>query len=242
MTDTAPLTDTGPVGPVPPARVRRHRMLTGVGALGSATALAVLAGCGSSTPTPEPASSPTTAAARTEADCSAKALLEAMPRGATMTRFDCATEGREHWAAAEVEPGNTVFFLRWDKTRWLAEDSDSVCGTASAGVPSSLLTYCSTPRPTPTGSRPASPTPRPAPAEACTSQKILAALPGGATMQQFSCAEVDGTRWAAARVNPGPTVFFLQWDGRRWNAQDSDSVCGTASAGLPQTLLRYCQK
>jgi hypothetical protein len=60
-------------------------------------------------------------------------------------------------------------------------------------------------------------------------------------MEKFECARVDGTEWAAARVNPGPTVFFLQWDGTKWNAQDSDSVCGTASAGLPQSLLSYCE-
>jgi hypothetical protein len=238
VTDIAPSPAT--VRPALRARLRRPGRRGVASALGVGVALAALAGC-SATPSPQPTGSPTTSAARTEADCSSKALLAALPRGATMKRFDCATEGREHWAAAEVEPGNTVFFLRWHQTSWLAEDSESVCGTASAGVPSSLLTYCSTPQPSPTRSRSGSPSPRPDPAEACTSQKILAALPGGATMQQFSCAEVGGTQWAAARVDPGPTVFFLQWDGRRWNAQDSKSVCGTASAGLPETLLQYCR-
>ncbi len=52
-------------------------------------------------------------------------------------------------------------------------------------------------------------------------------------MQEFTCADVSGKLWAAARVNPGDTVFFLQWNGTKWNAEDSDSVCGTASAGLP---------
>ena len=46
---------------------------------------------------------------------------------------------------------------------------------------------------------------------------------------------------AAAEVSPGNTVFFLQWNGSSWNAEDSDSVCGTASAGLPETLLAYCK-
>ena len=59
-------------------------------------------------------------------------------------------------------------------------------------------------------------------------------------MQKFTCADVAGTPWAAARVEPGTTVFFLQWTGTSWNAEDSDSVCGTASAGLPPKLLAYC--
>jgi hypothetical protein len=74
----------------------------------------------------------------------------------------------------------------------------------------------------------------------CSSQVILSALPGGATMQEFTCAKVGDTEWAAARVSPGDTVFFLQWNGTKWNAQDSQSICGTASAGLPQSLLSYC--
>jgi hypothetical protein len=60
-------------------------------------------------------------------------------------------------------------------------------------------------------------------------------------MQEFTCADVGGKLWAAARVDPGETVFFLQWNGSKWNAQDSNSVCGTASAGLPQSLLSYCK-
>ena len=75
----------------------------------------------------------------------------------------------------------------------------------------------------------------------CSSQAILSALPGGATMQEFTCAKVGDTEWAAARVSPGDTVFFLRWNGTKWNAEDSQSICGTASAGLPQSLLSYCK-
>jgi hypothetical protein len=75
----------------------------------------------------------------------------------------------------------------------------------------------------------------------CSSEAILSALPGGSTMQKFDCAKVGDTDWAAAEVNPGSTVFFLQWNGIGWNPEDTDSVCGNASAGLPQSLLAYCQ-
>jgi hypothetical protein len=75
----------------------------------------------------------------------------------------------------------------------------------------------------------------------CSSQAILSALPGGASMQEFTCAKVGDTEWAAARVSPGDTVFFLRWNGTKWEAEDSQSICGTASAGLPQSLLSYCR-
>lgn len=108
---------------------------------------------------------------------------------------------------------------------------------------------CGSPSPSPSVDTPiASPTTSPTSSATgsgttpnCSSEAIVSALPGGATIEKFDCATVDGTEWAAARVSPGPTVFFLQWDGTKWNAQDSDSVCGTASAGLPEVLLAYCE-
>ena len=59
------------------------------------------------------------------------------------------------------------------------------------GLPQSLLSYCK-----------AGPSSSTSPATAaCTSEAILAALPGGATMQKFTCADVSG-KLAAARVSP----------------------------------------
>ena len=141
-----------------------------------------------------------------------------------MQKFTCADVSGKLWAAARVSPGNTVFFLQWNGTKWNAQDSQSICGTASAGLPQSLLSYCKA-APSSSPTRPVT--------EACTSEAILAALPAGATMDEFTCADVGGKLWAAARVSPGDTVFFLQWNGTKWNAQDSQSICGTASAGLP---------
>ncbi len=182
-------------------------------------------GSSSSNSSDTPRSSHTTSSkdSKTKADCSSHAILSALPGGATMQEFTCAKVDDTEWAAARVSPGDTVFFLRWNGTKWNAEDSDSVCGTASAGLPQSLLSYCK-----------AGPSSSTSPATAaCTSEAILAALPAGAEMQRFTCADVSGKLWAAARVSPGDTVFFLQWNGTKWNAEDSDSVCGTASAGLP---------
>ena len=214
---------------------RRTALAVGIGSV----ALISLAACGSSssseaTPTP---SSPATSSSSnvpsgsdTQAACTSEAILAQLPGGATMQKFNCANAGGQEWAAARVNPGNTVFFLKWDGNAWQAETSGDVCGTASAGVPTELLSYC------------AGPSSSPSPAAAtCTSQALLAQLPGGATMQKYTCASAGGQEWAAARVNPGNTVFFLKWDGKAWQAETSGAVCGTASAGLPAQLLAYCK-
>jgi len=60
-----------------------------------------------------------------------------------MEKFTCAEAGSEYWAAAEVKPGPTVFFLKWSGSTWDVMTSDEVCGTASAGLPDKLLDYCS---------------------------------------------------------------------------------------------------
>ena len=75
----------------------------------------------------------------------------------------------------------------------------------------------------------------------CTSESLLSALPGGADMVKFNCADAGGQEWAATTVNPGNTVFFLRWNGNAWDAMTSGDVCGTASAGLPDQLLSYCK-
>jgi co-chaperonin GroES (HSP10) len=215
------------------ARNRRVLLnLTVVPVLGLVLAFSAC-GSPSSSSSDTPSSSPTTSStgSKTKADCSSQAILSALPGGATMQEFTCAKVGDTEWAAARVSPGDTVFFLQWNGTKWNAEDSQSICGTASAGLPQSLLSYCK-----------AGPSSSTSPATAaCTSEAILAALPAGATMQKFTCADVSGKLWAAARVSPGDTVFFLQWNGTKWNAEDSQSICGTASAGLPQSLLSYCK-
>jgi hypothetical protein len=197
--------------------------------------------CGSSTPSSggpattapvaSPTASPSTRPSEKKAECTSEAILAALPGGATMVEFGCADAGDVEWAAARTNPGDTLFFLRWDERRWKAEEADAVCGTASAGIPEALLDYCPVP----------SPSPSPTAAKACTYQSILAALPTGADLVTFTCANVSGTKWAAAQTQPGDTVFFLQWNGSQWSAQDSDSVCGAASAGLPESLLAFCR-
>ncbi len=79
-----------------------------------------------------------------------------------------------------------------------------------------------------------------APAD-CSTESILKALPAGSTMVKYQCADAAGVTWAAAAVNPGPTVFFLQLKNGSWSAQTADEVCGTASAGLPPAIVDFCR-
>lgn len=74
----------------------------------------------------------------------------------------------------------------------------------------------------------------------CTEADLAAALPEGSTVSKYDCADVEGTEWAAVEVSEGPTVFFLTRDGDRWDVSTSDEICGAASAGLPDSLLSYC--
>lgn len=93
---------------------------------------------------------------------------------------------------------------------------------------------------TPAATSAAPTTAAPTQAGGCTAESILAVLPEGATIVRFDCESVSGTEWAAAEVEPGPTVFFLQQRSGTWDVSTSDEICGTASAGLPPKLLDYC--
>ena len=209
----------------------------GVFAAASAMGILALAGCSSnnnSSPTESPttaATSATSSPTNNAASCTEESILNALPSGSTMVRYHCADVSGTQWAAAEISPGPTVYFLEMTGDQWSVSTSDSICGTASAGLPDALLSFCpgSSPTTSPTSS-----------GVSCTASSILGALPSGATMVRYHCANVAGTQWAAARVNPGPTTYFLKSSGSSWNVITKDQVCGTASSGLPESLLAYC--
>ena len=131
-------------------------------ALVAGLSIAALAGCSSSsstsesTPTPtQTAASPVASPAPTETEttptaspttgdlCTEEAILAAIPEGSEMVKFNCADVSGTQWAAVEVQPGPTVFFLQASGDTWDVSTSDEVCGTASAGLPPELLDYCS---------------------------------------------------------------------------------------------------
>jgi len=76
----------------------------------------------------------------------------------------------------------------------------------------------------------------------CTKVSILAALPAGLTMDKFQCAIASPSMWAAARVKPGPTVFFLQTTSGPWKVSTAKQICGKPPAGLPKEIQAFCPK
>jgi len=76
----------------------------------------------------------------------------------------------------------------------------------------------------------------------CTEVSILAALPAGSTMVKYECAIASPTMWAAARVNPGPTVFFLQTTSGAWKVSTAKQICVTPPVGLPKEIQAFCPK
>ncbi len=98
-----------------------------------------------STPTVTPtetAMSPTSSPTETDSLCSEQGILAVLPEGSEMVKYNCADVSGTQWAAVEVNPGPTVFFLQASGGSWDVSTSDEVCGTASAGLPPELLDYC----------------------------------------------------------------------------------------------------
>lgn len=76
----------------------------------------------------------------------------------------------------------------------------------------------------------------------CTKASILAALPAGSAMVKFQCAIASPWMWAAARVKPGPNVFFLQATSGAWKVSKADQICRAPSKSLPKEILAFCPK
>lgn len=108
--------------------------------------------------------------------------------------------------------------------------------TTSSPTPTPTFT---TPTAVPTTTKPTATT-KPVGAQ-CTSSALLAPLPSGAKMITYNCAYAGNEYWAGVKVNPGPTVYFEKAVNNKWTVLTKDSVCGTASAGLPPVILNYCK-
>jgi len=61
-------------------------------------------------------------------------------------------------------------------------------------------------------------------------------------MDSYKCEIASPWMWAAARVKPGPRVFFLQNKGAVWKVSTADYVCGAARATIPKEILTFCPK
>lgn len=87
----------------------------------------------------------------------------------------------------------------------------------------------------------ASPTSTPTKAP-CTATAIQAALPPGDKVTSFVCAEGGVERWAAGddANKEFDAVFIMKDNGGKWETVPRDEICGTASAGIPESILKYC--
>ena len=101
-----------------------------------------------------------------------------------------------------------------------AESGRTVCGGGSSGTTTPPVTI--TPS---TGTAP------------CTATAVAAALPSGDEVTTYICSE----GWAAGSATNGEddSNFILQAEDGKW-VQPAQSPCGTASAGLPAEILKYC--
>lgn len=131
--------------------VHRQRVLTLLAA-GTLSA-AALSGCSGSDSAASPSASPAQTRATPSSTpatslspatdlCSEDAILAAIPEGSELLQYDCFNVDGVEWAATEVNPGPTVFFLEDVSGSWNVHTSDEICGTASAGFPPDLLDYC----------------------------------------------------------------------------------------------------
>ncbi len=121
----------------------------------SATAVALtafVAGCGSnSSSEPSPGAtetatnSPTASPSNTQASgaqCNLASVKAVVPSEYKIVKFQCNTYDGTNWAVVTATPGPEVFFLRDQDNKWNALKASEVCGTASAGLPTQILSYC----------------------------------------------------------------------------------------------------
>lgn len=119
----------------------------GVLAMGS---LAACSGSSNNTPSPGPTeTSASASASATEtnqvgATCDKTSLQSVVPNGASINKFNCGKTGGGQIAAVEYSPGTNVIFAKTTGVggNWEIVNKNTICGTASAGLPAEVLNYC----------------------------------------------------------------------------------------------------
>lgn len=111
---------------------------------------------------------------------------------------------------------------------------------SSSSTPSnsaSPTTSSASPTPSPTTS-----SPEPVVGATCTAQSIQSALPEGASVKAFKCGSTGDGQIAGVSYGPGNNIIFLKTTGigGPWEVVNKNTICGTASAGLPPAVLAFC--
>ena len=78
----------------------------------------------------------------------------------------------------------------------------------------------------------------------CTATSLKSVTPNGAEIKGFKCGSTGGGQIAAVEYGPGTNVIFAKTTGvgGNWEIVNKNTICGTASAGLPAEVLNYCNK
>lgn len=123
----------------------------------------------------------------------------------------------------------------------LAACSSSADSASSASPTTTKSTSSSSPSKSasPTGSGSSSPYV----GATCTSKSIQSALPRTATVTAFKCGSTGDGQIAGVSYGPGKNIIFLQTTGvgGQWKVISTDTVCGSAQAGLPPAVLAFCR-
>lgn len=89
----------------------------------------------------------------------------------------------------------------------------------------------------------ASPTATVTPAgAACTAASLAGVLPAGSEITNYKCAGGWAGGWYETKADQdAPDIFFAHIEGDQWVSVSPGQICGTASAGLPPSILKFCQ-
>lgn len=203
-------------------------------------ALLALAGCsssGSGNVTPEPTPTETATSAPSPTATAAVFNQKVQSELAQVGCYHGNVDGR-------LGPESVAALKAFQQGVGLPVDGEFGPNTAAALIAAvaegrQVCTATASPTTSPTATPTASPV-----VASCTGTSIQSALGGGTTVLQYNCATVSGDQWAAGQFQPAgdaPETFFLQaMPGSTWTRVDVGDVCGAASAGLPNKILRWC--
>lgn len=78
----------------------------------------------------------------------------------------------------------------------------------------------------------------------CDKGSLQTVVPQGANINVFKCGSTGDGQIAAVQYGPGVNVVFAKTTGvgGQWQIIDKNEICGTASAGLPASVLAFCNK
>jgi len=217
-----------------------------------------LAACSSAGDEPQPSQSPSETAASASASASATASASASSSASASASASADSNATIEFNKKIQEELNAVgchagpvdgvlgaetdaAILRFQQASGLTVDgelgpqTDAALDSAAAAGD----TVCTeVPTATPT------PTPTPSPAAPCVAEAVAEVLKGAEQLRSYTCADAGDERWAAGKTAKGDDgveySFFAQADREIWVRVPSRRVCGTASAGLPQSILNYC--